>query len=191
MRTGGTQALRSPSPPPGETFSYRPGASLTSPAPIVETGPQQVAVIISKAGLRFQPMQSIDIDDIELQPDSLLVVCNSAEVKNDASGQQEVICHLAAVIKSTTFNGKAGVLRHKAGKVVLESAENDSLIARNKGNTTVFMLRAKKINLDLTTLQIEGSDGSVVQLKQESTPDLVPGPEATPPSKTDDSPPEL
>jgi hypothetical protein len=150
-------------------------AGVPSPMPPRAAAPfqQQLAVIISKSGLRFlSPRSGIDIDEIELQGDSLLVICDSADVTTDAEGKPEVVCRAAGVIKAAGLSGKSSELRYKAGCLILEGDESDSLIARNKGDKTVFMLRARTININLNTQQIEASDGSVIQLKPE--PKAVP-----------------
>lgn len=149
--------------------------TLSTTAPVVldepAAQPSQMAVVISKSGLRFlSPRAGFDIDEIDLQPESLIVVCNSADVTTDAQGKTEVICQDAAVIKTADLGGKANRLRYKSGLLVLEGDDSDSLIARNKGDKTVFLLRAKTISVDLNTQQIEASDGSKVQLKREPQP---------------------
>jgi hypothetical protein len=147
---------------------------------------QQLAVLISKAGLRFlSPRVGLDVfDDAELQTDGLLVLCDSAEVNTDHEGKPEVVCHGAAVIKAAGMGGKAGQLRYKAGCLVLEGDDSDAVITRSKGDKTVFMLRAKTINVNLNTQQIEASDGSTIQLKGESKP----APAAVLPSAADEPP---
>jgi hypothetical protein len=144
----------------------------TSPPPVVldepVLQPSQMAVLISKSGLRFlSPRAGFDVDAIDLQPDGLIVICNSADVSTDDQGKTGVVCQDAAVIRTPDLGGKAGRLRYKSGLLVLEGDDSDSLIARNKGDKTVFLLRAKTISVDLNTQQIEGSDGSKVQLKPE------------------------
>jgi hypothetical protein len=138
-----------------------------------------LAVLISKSGLRFlSPRAGYDVDDVDLQADSLFVLCDSADVTTDADGKPEVVCHTAAVIKAAGMGGRAGQLRYKAGCLVLEGDDGDSLITRNKGDKTVFMLRAKTIHVDLNTQQIEASDGSQIQLKPEPKPAPEPAPKA-------------
>ncbi len=159
-----------PEPVPGpETYpSYPPLRASGNGAPMN----QQLAVLISKSGLRFlSPRVGLDVfDDPDLNADALLVLCDSAEVTTDQEGKPEVVCHGAAVIKAAGMGGKAGVLRYKAGCLVLEGDDSDSLLTRNKGDKTVFMLRARTINVNLNTQQIEASDGSVIQLKPEVKP---------------------
>jgi hypothetical protein len=154
-----------------ETYSLYGNAPNGQPVAAAPQS-QQLAVVISTAGLRFLSTRAgLDIlDDAELQADGLLVLCDSADVTTDAEGTQEVVCHVAAVIKAAGMGGKAGQLRYKAGSLVLEGDDADALITRNKGDKTVFMLRAKTINVNLNTQQIEASDGSVIQLKPEAKP---------------------
>jgi hypothetical protein len=154
-------------------------AAYTAPVTLPEspTMPptQQLAVVISKAGLRFlSPRAGLDVDEVEVEPDGLFVLCDSADVIAGDEGKPEVICHAAAVIKAAGMGGKAGQLRYKAGCLVLEGDDADSLITRNKGDKTVFMLRAKTITVNLNTQQIEASDGSVIHFKSGSEPQPTP-----------------
>jgi hypothetical protein len=132
---------------------------------------QHLAVVISKAGLRFLSGHSdVNLDEIELKDNDILVICDSADVTTGKDGKQEIVCRNAGVIRTNVWDGSAGELRYKADCLVLESEGYNSFITRNGGDKASFMLKAKSISIDLNNMVVRTAGGSPMELKIERDP---------------------